>query len=125
VTRRALRRIEPRRTPELHVAETRTPFAEQILALVRAIVGDEVTRQLDEREQVPEWLTIEQAAKRYALTAAALRKRAQRGQVPHVRDGRRLLFERRALDTALTRATVGRRRPRPPRGEEEGLDLCA
>ena len=96
------------------------PFAE----LVRALVAEEVERQLAIREKPPEWLTVEQAAERYGLTVAALRKRAQRGQAPHVHDGRRLLFDRRALDTALERATIPsnrngrapRERPRPDTG---------
>jgi excisionase family DNA binding protein len=94
-------------------------------AVVRAIVAEEVERQLAERDTPPEWLDVERAAERYGLTADALRKRAQRGQLPHVRDGRRLLFERRALDSALESATIPgenangrapRKRPRPGTG---------
>jgi len=69
---------------------------------IRALVAEEVERQLAERAAAPAWLTLEQAAERYATTAAALRKRAQRGHLPGaVRDGARWLVDGRLLDAAL------------------------
>jgi hypothetical protein len=72
-------------------------------------LGRFVDERLDQRlvelgigEPRPEWLTLEQAANRYATSAAALRKRCQRGRLPGaVRDGGRWLVDRRALDRAL------------------------
>jgi hypothetical protein len=62
----------------------------------------ELERRLEELD-APDWLTLEQAADRYRSTPAALRKRAQRGQLPGaVRDGARWLVDRRMLDAALT-----------------------
>lgn len=53
-------------------------------------------------EARPAWLTLEEAATRYRSTSGALRKRAQRGQLPGaVRDGARWLVDTSALDAAL------------------------
>jgi Helix-turn-helix domain len=55
-----------------------------------------------ELEELPEWLTIEEAAERYRTTPGALRWRAQQGRLPGaVKDGGRWLIDRRALDSSL------------------------
>jgi hypothetical protein len=54
------------------------------------------------RETTPLWGTLEDAAIRYRSTPGALRKRAQRGQLPGaVRDGGRWLVDMAVLDAAL------------------------
>jgi hypothetical protein len=55
----------------------------------------------------PEWLSLDEAAVRYRLSAEALRKRAQRGSLPGaVKDESRWLINRPALDEALLAARV-------------------
>jgi excisionase family DNA binding protein len=96
-----------------------------LLAGLRPIVGELVEQELAARLAEiapPAWMTLEEAADYLRTTKTALRQRAHRGQVPHVVDGHRLLFDRRALDEALVsnlrgnNANKGRapqQRPRP------------
>jgi hypothetical protein len=78
-----------------------------LTGLIRGIVAEEVDRQLAERQTAPEWLTLEQAAELRHTTHGALRKRAQRGQLPGaVRDGARWLVDRRVLESSPDRSTV-------------------
>jgi hypothetical protein len=75
--------------------------------LIRGIVAEEVDRQLAESQTAPEWLTLQQAAELRHSTQGALRKRAQRGQLPGaVRDGARWLVNRRVMDSLPDRSTV-------------------
>ena len=79
----------------------RLSFADLVEAL-RPIVREVIRQELDERLAeiaAPDWLTLEEAGVHYRTSAGALRKRAQRGQLPGaVRDGARWLVNRRALD---------------------------
>lgn len=70
--------------------------------LVEAIAERAAELVLARLEDEPQWLTLEEAAERYRTTPGALRKRAQRGQLPGaVKDGSRWLVDCRALDAAL------------------------
>jgi hypothetical protein len=70
----------------------------------------------------PEWLTLDEAAKRFRTTAGALRWRAQQGRLPGaVKDGGRWLVNALELDQALAAASLprpdneGRAPPKRPR----------
>jgi hypothetical protein len=78
-------------------------------AALEEFVSELVERELDRRLAPPAWLTLEQAAERFQTTAGALRKRAQRGQLPGaVRDGSRWLVDASAYDRALVNGAVPR-----------------
>lgn len=47
--------------------------------------------------------SLAQRFKRYGLTAAWLRAEAEAGRIPHLKAGRRLLFDAQAVETALIR----------------------
>lgn len=47
------------------------------------------------------WLTVDQAAEYLGVTAKAIRRRADRGRLSVVRDGRRVYVDRAALDEAF------------------------
>jgi len=71
----------------------------ELVELIARRAADLVLAQIREE---PLWLTLEEAAERYRTTPGALRKRAQRGQLPGaVRDGGRWLVDCRQLDAAL------------------------
>lgn len=73
-----------------------------LLEGLERLVVELVGRELDRRLLPPAWLTLEEAAQRYRTTPAALRKRAQRGQLPGaVRDGSRWLLDAAVYDQAL------------------------
>ena len=72
-------------------------FEAAILPLVTKIV----TEMIGKNDR-PEWLTIDEAAKRIGLLPGAARKRAQRGQLPGaVKDGSRWIVDMREWDAAL------------------------
>jgi hypothetical protein len=53
----------------------------------------------DRSARQPEWVTLEEAGCRLGRSAGALRKRAQRGQLPGaVKDGSRWLIDMRVLE---------------------------
>jgi excisionase family DNA binding protein len=71
----------------------------EIAGLKREIAG--LKRQVAEGSQVGRWLTAEAAADHLGCSRRALYARVDRGQVPeHAvrRQGRRMLFDRAALD---------------------------
>jgi Helix-turn-helix domain len=79
--------------PELRV-EVPDEFVEAIARRAAAIVRAELAP--------PEWLTLEEAAGRYRVSAGALRWRARRGRLPGaVKDEGRWLVNARELDQAL------------------------
>src|SRR5439155_24159712 len=81
-------------------------FGAELVAAIERLVDERIARAIEQLES-PGWLTLEQAAARCHTTPGALRKRAQRGQLPGaVRDGARWLVDRRALDNALQRGTI-------------------
>jgi Helix-turn-helix domain len=78
-----------------------------IVDAIEELVGEEVREALVRIASRPSWLTLEEAAERYKTTPAALRKRAQRGQLAGaVKDGARWLVDANALDASLERATI-------------------
>jgi hypothetical protein len=90
--------------------ELELALAEALRPLVAKLVAEELDR-LRADLAPPEWLSLDEAAVRYRLSAEALRKRAQRGSLPGaVKDESRWLINRPALDEALLAARV-----RPPR----------
>jgi hypothetical protein len=91
-------------SPELDAAGAAfVAILEPVLARIA-----ELERRVDELD-VPAWLTLEQAASHLGgTTDSALRKRAQRGQLPGaVRDGARWLVDRRVLDRELASSDAG------------------
>ncbi len=75
---------------------------DELARLLERLVAELVGRELDRRQLAPAWLTLEEAAERYRTTPAALRKRAQRGQLPGAaRDGSRWLLDATVYDQAL------------------------
>ena len=86
-----------------------------LLPIVAELVEQELERRLAELAPL-DWLTLEQAAERYATTPGAMRKRAERGQLPGaVKDGSRWLVDRRKSDAAL--AAEATLMPTSKRGE--------
>jgi excisionase family DNA binding protein len=47
------------------------------------------------------YLTYRDAATYLGTTPAALRKRVERGEIPHIKDGRRVRFDRFDLDAYM------------------------
>jgi hypothetical protein len=80
-------------------------FSPEVIEALGRFVDERLERRLAELgcgQPRSDWLTLEQAAERYLSTAGALRKRAQRGQLPGaIRDGGRWLVDSRELDRAL------------------------
>ena len=54
----------------------------------------------------PRYLRYEQAAVYLDTTVPALKKRVQLGELPVIRDGRRVRFDRHDLDTHMRRQRV-------------------
>jgi hypothetical protein len=80
-------------------------FSQEAIEALGRFVDERLEQRLAELgfgQPRSDWLTLEQAAERYLSTAGALRKRAQRGQLPGaVRDGGRWLVDCSELDRAL------------------------
>jgi excisionase family DNA binding protein len=62
--------------------------------------------KLEQREPLPRWMTIDQAASYLDTTPKAIRRRADRGRLPIIRDGRRMYVDRLALDAAFAARSV-------------------
>jgi excisionase family DNA binding protein len=93
------------------------PVPEEVLDAVAERVA-EILAEDHETRAATRWLTIEEAAERLRLTASAVRKRAERGQLPgSVKDGARWLVDGAALDEALATKLDGDRKNR---GERRG-----
>jgi len=71
-------------------------------------------RQLQAASQGTEWLTAAQAAAHLGMSLRALYSAVERRQVPTVRLGRRLRFNRAGLDRLLSGPRGGGLRPRVP-----------
>jgi len=56
------------------------------------------------------WLRIEQAADYVSVTVTAMKAVVRRGDIPHVKVGRRYLIDRRAIDSYLEGLQGGARR---------------
>ncbi len=54
-----------------------------------------------ERESSKRWLTVDEAAAYLGITAKAVRRRADRGRLPVIRDGGRVYLDRDALDATF------------------------
>jgi hypothetical protein len=81
-------------------------FAPDVVAAIEALVQAEVASALAAREREPQsrWLNTKDAAAYVGCTERALHQRVRRGRIPSgaIRHaGRRLLFDRLALDRVL------------------------
>ncbi len=56
------------------------------------------------------WLRIERAADYVSVTVTAMKAVVRRGDIPHVKVGRRYLIDRRAIDSYLEGLQGGARR---------------
>ena len=56
------------------------------------------------------WLRIEQAADYVSVTVTAMKAVVRKGDIPHVKAGRRYLIDRRAIDSYLEGLQGGARR---------------
>jgi predicted transcriptional regulator len=76
----------------------------EIRAIVRELVVEEVGRALGEQDGAP-WMTVEAAAELLGITPAAVHSRLSGGWMRGhtVRDGKRVLIERKALLAELER----------------------
>ena len=74
----------------------------------------QMERQLQAASQGTEWLTAAQAAAHLGMSVRALYSAVERLQVPTVRLGRRLRFNRAGLDRLLSGPRGGGLRPRVP-----------
>jgi hypothetical protein len=76
------------------------PLPPALLQRVAEIAADIVLARL--ADAPTHWMTLDEAAIRYRSTPGALRKRAQRGQLPGaIKDGARWLVHAPTLDAAL------------------------
>src|SRR6266702_23887 len=100
--------IGPRLSPETE-AEQGSVFQGDLAERM-----DEVLRRLSAAPQETEWLTAAQAAAHLGLSVRALYSAVERRQVPTVRLGRRLRFNRAGLDRLLSGPRGGALRPRVP-----------
>jgi excisionase family DNA binding protein len=71
------------------------------LELLEAFIEERVEEVIARRETERRWLTPTEAAAYLGVSAAAIRMRIARGSLRYTRIGRRLLVDRRALDTEL------------------------
>lgn len=82
-----------------------TPSLEEISATLRSVVREELARLLAARPvEVPpaaetRLLGVDEAARHLGLSRSTLYKRAQRCEVPSIKDGNRVLFRVTDLDT--------------------------
>ena len=70
----------------------------EFVEAVAARVADLITDRFEPPKQWPEWMNVPTAARYLDCGEHRLYKLAERGQIPHVRDGARIFFERQALD---------------------------
>ncbi len=90
-------------------------LAPELVQALEELVAERVSVELERGRAERAWLTLDEAAARYRTTAAALRKRAQRGTLPGaVRDGGRWLVESGVYDGALERGTLNGTDNEPP-----------
>lgn len=79
-------------------------------------VAAKLALRIEQPEQWPEWMSVPTAARYLDCGEHRLYKLAERGQIPHVRDGARVFFERQALDdwmTAKVSSASGKNPPTP------------
>jgi hypothetical protein len=82
-------------------------LAPELVDALEELIAQLVLEGLAQHCAKSSWLTLEQAAARYKTTAAALRKRAQRGRLPGAaRDCSRWLVDTETLDRALLDGTL-------------------
>jgi len=75
--------------------------AEEIRATIQQVLREELPRMLAELRQpapVDGLLGVEAAAKRLGLSTSTVYKRGQRGHLPCIKDGSRVLFRPADLD---------------------------
>lgn len=102
---------------------------EALAPLVEQVVADELDRRLASLE-LARWASLDEAAVHLRTSADVLRKRAARGRLPGaVKDGSRWLVDLRALDSALTdatlRANAKNKGPRRGNGRPRGTERQA
>lgn len=68
-------------------------LAQRVAALVIAEVGGS--------ERQSPWMTAEEAAEHLRCPLSRIRKLTMTGELPHAKDGRRVLYERAQLDAYL------------------------
>jgi excisionase family DNA binding protein len=74
----------------------------EFLDAVAARVTELLTDHFEPAKQWPEWMALSTASLYLDCGEHRLRKLVQRGDIPHVRDGSRIFFERTELDSWMT-----------------------
>jgi excisionase family DNA binding protein len=74
------------------------------IELLGAYVDARVEQAIELRERERRWLSVDEAATYLGTTTKAINSRVRRRTIPFVKDGRRTLVDRSALDAQLEAA---------------------
>jgi excisionase family DNA binding protein len=79
-----------------------TPLALPLAPEALDVIAERVADLLAQRAAEPSpWMTAEQAATYLAAPVSRIRKLTMTGELPHAKDGRRVLYRREELDAFI------------------------